>query len=77
MGMHTGRINAPCDSGGDAELDSLSGSALALAPESVLVHQTACIWWSRASTSRLPIFRTAAMAASCPALGRDVPASQL
>ena len=63
--------------GGDAELGSLSGSAVALAPESVLVHQSACIWSSRALTSRLPIFRTAAMMASCSALGRDLPASQL
>ena len=43
----------------------------------VLVRHSACIWLSRALTSRLPIFRTAAMTASCSALGRVVPASQL
>lgn len=59
---------------GEDVLQDVSGSRTAEGPP---VHQFACIWSSRALTSRLPIFRTAAMTASCSALGRDVPASQL
>lgn len=70
--VRTNRINAL-----RAELGAISGRPAALAPENILLHQAACICSSRALTSRFPIFRTAAMIASCSAFGRVVPASQL